>query len=138
MAAIDEIRFTVPVEGTLDEPRVDVESGLKLALGDNSRSIIEALVQGQVIKHAGGDPNATVSDAAVEKLGEEIDELGENEAAMQVLKDLADGQPSDTNQPAPISSDTIVDILGEEIDEIGENEALKEELKDLGKWLFGK
>ena len=53
-------------------------------------------------------------------------------------EDLAGGNISDTNSPAPVTTDTLIDILGEQVDEIGEDEELKKELKNLGKWLFGK
>mgnify|MGYP001813436642 CR=1 FL=1 len=139
MGAIESLRFVAPIQGTLQYPTVDVQSALMQAIGGNTRTIFDAWMKGQIDKHGGvGGEAGSVTDAAVEALGEQVEEIGESETVKKVLKDLADGEPSATNQPAPISSDTIVDILGEQVEEIGENEELKDELKNLGKWLFGK
>lgn len=138
MGAIELLRLDIPVTGTLQESEVDAAKAFKSAIGNNAGSILDALIKGVAAEEAGlNESPASMTDAAVEVLGEHVEEIGENEAAKKVLKDLADGEPSATNAPSPISSDTIIDILAEEIDEIGENEALKDDLKDLGKWLFG-
>jgi hypothetical protein len=138
MGTIDQLEVAVPVIGTLYEPEVDFQKALISAIGNNTGSLLDAWIRGQAQKHAGSDqPQPTITDAAVEALGNEVPEIGESETIKKVLKDLADGEPSATNQPAPISSDTIVDLLGEQVDEIGENEELKDELKNIGRWLFG-
>ncbi|MDF7799507.1 AsmA family protein [Pontiellaceae bacterium B1224] len=138
MGSIDQLNVTAPVTGTLYEPQVDLQGALMSAIGGNTRSLLDAWIRGQVEKQVGeGDPNASVTDAAVEALAKEVPEIGKSETAKKVLKDLAGGGTSATNAPAPINSDTIVEILGETVDEIGENEELKSELKNLGKWLFG-
>ena len=128
IGAIESLRFVVPVKGSLAEPEIDVAGALLAALGGNTRTLLGAWIN-----------NASPKvDAAVEALGEKIEEIGQSETTKRVLKDLADGKPSDTNAPPVISSDTIVDILGEQIEEIGNDEDVKKELKDLGKWLFGR
>lgn len=138
MASIGSLRFVVPVEGSLEEPRVDLQAALLGAIGGNTRSILDALIKGAVAEEAGlEEPPEKITDAAVEILGEKVEEIGRNEELKKVLKDLADGEPSATNAPPPVTTDTIVDILGEEVDEIGENEELKEGLKGLGRLLFG-
>ena len=138
MGNISSLRFSLPVEGTLEKPIVDLESGFKNAIGGNVGSLFGAFLMGAAGKEAGTDvPPETMQDAAVEVLGAHVDEIGESETVKRVLKDLADGEPSATNAPDPISTDTLVDLLGEQVDEIGENEELKDELKNLGKWLFG-
>lgn len=139
MASIDELRFMVPVAGTLQAPTSDLESALKSALGGNTRTLLESFLKGAATKEAGlSEPPASMSDAAVEVLSVHVEEIGESEATRKAIKDLIDGKPSATNEPGPVSSDLLVDILGEQVEEIGEDEELKSELKNLGKWLFGK
>lgn len=138
MASIGSLRFSVPVEGSLQEPTVNVQQALYGAIGGNTQTLLESFLKGAAAKEAGAqEPPETLTDAAVEVLGAHVDELGESEAAKKALKDLVDGVPSATNAPSPLSSDVLVDILGEQVEEIGENEALKDDLKNLGKWLFG-
>ena len=134
MASIGSLRFPVPVEGSLQEPRLNVQAALSAAIGGNAQTLLTSFLSGMVSDEAS---SADLSDAAVEALAVEIEEIGESETVQQVLKDLANGTASDTNTPAPLSSDTLIDILGEQVEEIGENEELKSELKNLGKWLFG-
>jgi len=139
MASIGSLRFMVPVEGSLQEPVVDIQSAFQTALGGNARPLLESFLKGAAAKEAGlQESPETLTDAAVEVLGAQVDEIGESEAAKQALKDLVNGEPSATNTSSPISSDVLVDILGEQVEEIGENEEIKDELKSLGKWLFGK
>jgi len=139
MAAIGSLRFAVPVEGSLQQPTVNVQQALHGAMGGNTQTLLESFLKGAAAKEAGlQEQPETLTDAAVEVLGKHVDEIGESEAAKKALKDLVDGKPSATNAPSPLSTDTLVEILGEEVDEIGENEALKDDLKNLGKWLFGK
>ena len=138
MGSIDQLELKIPVGGTLDQPVVNFQKALMSAIGNNTGSLLDAWIRGQVEKQGGSsEVQPAVANAAVEALAKEVPEIGESETAMKVLKDLADGKPSATNQPAPISSDTIIDLLGEQVDEIGENEELKKELKEIGKWLFG-
>jgi hypothetical protein len=102
-------------------------------------TLLDSWIKGAAQKEAGLDEQPeTLGDAAVEVFGKHVKEIGESETANKVLKDLADGKPSDTNSPPVVSSDTVVDILGEHVKEIGESEEIKDELKNLGKWLFGK
>ncbi len=138
MGSIASLRFPVPVEGTLQDPQVNVQQALLQALGGNAKSLLNAFLKGAAAKEAGvdGQPE-NLSDAAVDILGEHVEEIGKNESAKKLLKDLADGKSSDTNTASQSASDTAVDILGEQVEEIGENEALKESLKGLGRKLFG-
>jgi hypothetical protein len=138
MASVGSLRFSLPVEGSLRKPVVDLQQALYGALGGNAQTLLGSFLKGVVAKETGRDePPENLADAAVELLGEHVDEIGESETVQKILKDLADGGSSDTNAPSPISSDVLIDILGEQVEEIGENEALKGELKNLGKWLFG-
>jgi hypothetical protein len=139
MASIGSLRFVVQVEGTLQEPVVDVQAALLAAIGGNTRSLLDAFLKGAAGKEAGlSESPESLSDAAVEVLGVHVEEIGESEALKQALKDLTDGVPTASNAPSPISSDVLVEILGEQVEEIGESEEIKDELKNLGKWLFGK
>ncbi len=138
MASIKGLRFNVPIEGSLQDPEVDVRKVLRSALGGNSQLLLSAAARGAIAKELGlEEPPENLADAAIAVLAEQVDEIAESETIKEVLKDLAGGESSDTNAPSPISSDTLIDILGEQVDEIGENEELKGELKNLGKWLFG-
>ncbi len=139
MGKVDALELTVPITGTLDRPRGDFHAALMQAVTGNAGSLLNAWIKGQVEKHGGTAEGGTadIADAAVEALGEAVPEIGRSETVKKVLKDLADGESSATNTPAPIDSDTVVEILGDHIDEIGEDEELKKELKNLGKWLFG-
>ena len=138
MASIESLKFPVPVEGSLRQPKVDVKGALAGSLGGNAGNLLDSLIKGAAAKEAGLDevPD-NLSDAAVEILGKHVKEIGENESIKKVLKDLADGEASDTNAPSTAVTDVLIDILGDEVDEIGEDEALKEGLKGLGRRLFG-
>ncbi len=138
MASIGSLRFPVPVEGSLQEPTVNMQQALSAAIGGNAGTLLDSFLKGVAAKELGqGEPPEDLSDAAIEVLGEQVDEIGESETFKAVLKDLANGAASDTNAASPVSSDTLIDILCEHVEEVGENEELKDELKSLGKWLFG-
>jgi hypothetical protein len=138
IGSIGTLKFSVPVEGSLREPKVDVTSALLGAVGDNTGTLLSAFLKGAAAKEAGLDESPeSLAEAAVELLGKHVEELGENEAAKKVLKDLAAGGASDTNAPSPSTTDVLVDLLGEEVDEIGESELLREGLKELGRKWFG-
>lgn len=139
MGTIGSLRFSVPVGGSLQQPEFDLSAAMLGAVGGNMRSVLDAWLMGAAGQQGGtGQAPAGTSDAAIEALGEKIDEIGRSETAKRILKDLADGEPSATNAPSPASSDVLVDLLGEQVEEIGENEALKKDLKDLGRKLFGR
>jgi hypothetical protein len=139
MGSIGQLRFPVAIEGSLQEPSVNLQDALFGAIGGNAKTVLDSFLKGFAAEEAGLDePPEDLATAAVEILGEQVDEIGDSETVKQVLKDLTDGKPADTNAPAPVSSDVLIDILGEQVDEIGENEELKDELKNLGKFLFGK
>ncbi|HEY5621066.1 MAG TPA: hypothetical protein VIR77_00555, partial [Pontiella sp.] len=112
--SIDALRFSVPVEGSLLHPKMDIGNALLNAMRVNMRSLFDAFIKGTVMKETGG-----------------------SEAAKKILKDLAGETSGDTNEASGITSDTLIDLLGEQVEEIGENEAVKEELKNIGKWLLG-
>jgi hypothetical protein len=139
MASIGALRFPVSIEGSLREPRINVQQALYGAIGGNAENLLDSFLKGAAAKEAGLEtPPEDLAEAAVEVLGSHVDEIGDSETVKKVLKDLADGEPSATNAPSPVSSDVLVEMLGEQVEEIGENEELKDELKNLGKWLFGK
>ncbi|MBT8046359.1 MAG: hypothetical protein KJN67_04255, partial [Pontiella sp.] len=139
IGSIGSLRFVVPLEGSLQQPRIDIQTALMSAIGGNTRSVLDAFLKGAAGKQAGMDqPPETMSEAAVEILGQHVDEIGQSEASKKILKDLVGGKTADTNATPAVSSDSLIDILGEQVDEIGENEALKDELKNLGRKLFGK
>ncbi|WP_136082049.1 AsmA family protein [Pontiella desulfatans] len=139
MGTIGSLKLVVPVQGSLQEPTMDFERALTSAIGGNAISILDAFLKGAVSTETGmQEPPEKMTDAVVEVLGAHVEEIGESETVKKVLKDLADGEPSATNAPSPVSIDTLVDLLGEEVKEIGEDEELKNDLKQLGGWLFGK
>ncbi len=89
MGSIDSLRFPVPVEGTLQEPSVNVQDALVKALGGNTRSLLNAFLRGAAAKETGAEePPDSLSDAAVEILGDKVDEIGKNEALKKDLKDI--------------------------------------------------
>ncbi len=138
MSTIGTLRFVVPVEGSLQEPVIDIQTALMGAIGGNAGTILDSLFKGAAAKEVGLEtPPETLEEAAIEVLAAEVDEIGESETAKKFLKDLAEGDPSGTNEPIVVNSDTIVDLLSEQVEEIGEDEELKKDLKKLGKWLFG-
>ncbi len=138
MAAIGSLRFPVPIEGSLQEPTVDLQRALSSAIRGNAGTLLHSCLKGFVAKESGlEEPPADLTDAVVEALAVEIEEIGKSEVLQIALKDLANGTASDTNATDPISSDALIHILGEHIEVIGENEELKDELKNLSKWLFG-
>ncbi len=139
MASIASLSFPVPIEGSLQQPTVNVQQALYGAIGGNAQSVLDSWLKGAVSKELGVEtPPEDMAAAAVEVLGQHVDEIGDSETVRKLLKDLADGESSDTNAPSPVSSDVLIDLLGEQVKEIGENEELKDELKNLGKFLFGK
>jgi len=138
ISSIDALRFPVPVEGSLQEPEINVQSALIQALGGNATSLLDSYIRGVVAEEAGlEEPPENLTDAAIEILGREVEEIGRSETAKRVLKDLAAGGSSDTNTPSPQTTDVVIDLLGEQVDEIGEDEGLKQGLKNLGRALFG-
>lgn len=138
MASANGLRFSFPIEGSLQEPEVDLKQALYSHLGGNAKTLLGSFLSGVIAKETGQEnPPENLTEVALAVLGEQVDEIAESETIQDALKDLAGGESSDTNRPSLISSDTFVEILGEQVDEVGENEELKEELKNLGKWLFG-
>jgi hypothetical protein len=139
MASMGQLRFPVAIEGSLQEPRINIQDALYGAIGGNAQTVLNSFLKGVVAKETGMDvPPEDLAEAAVEVLAAHVDEIGESETIKKVLKDLTDGKPADTNAPPEVTTDVLIDILGEQVDEIGENEELKDELKNLGKFLFGK
>lgn len=89
MGAIESLRFVVPVRGPVGAPSADVKGALKSAIGGNARTLFDAWMKGQAAKQAGMEEEPeSLSDAAVEALGREIEEIGENEALKNELKNL--------------------------------------------------
>ncbi len=90
MASIGSLRFVVPVEGSLQEPDVDVQSALLDAIGGgNVQSLLNAFLKGAAAKEAGmRESPESLSDAAVEVLGEQVEEIGESEEIKDELKSL--------------------------------------------------
>lgn len=138
MATIGSLKLDIPLSGTLQEPETDLVGAFYSSLGGNAKTMLDSLLRGAAGKEVGLDqPPEDLTEAAVELLGKHVNEIGESEAAQQILKDLAGGGASATNGSPTVNTDELIDLLGDEIDEIGENEDLKKSLKSLGKALFG-
>jgi hypothetical protein len=139
VGSIDRLAFSVPVEGSLRSPEVNLEAAFLGAITGNASSLLNAIWRGVVQKETGGNPApTTAAEAAVEVLADQVDEIGESETTQKVLKEIAKGVPSETNETVRIDTDALIDILGEKEDFIGENEEVKQLLKGLGRGLFGK
>lgn len=89
IASIKGLRFYVPVEGSLQEPKADVRKVLRGALGDNTHILFDAAARGAIAKELGQEePTEDLVEAVVEVLGKQVDEIGENEELQDELKNL--------------------------------------------------
>jgi hypothetical protein len=132
LASIDSLKFSAPVEGSLQEPKMDLMAAFKGGLGGTAQTVVESFIKGALAKEAGLDKVPDdLTDAAVDLLGAKVSEVGDSETLQKVLKDLANGKSGDTNAPPVDKTDVAVEVLGEQIDEVGESEAVKKALKDL-------
>lgn len=141
-ATIGTLRVSVPLGGTLQSPRFDVQEALASAVADNAHEVVSSLLSGVVAQKAGvtNGVSSNLTDAAVEVAADKVKKIGKSEATQKELAELAKSLGGETNSAATSAppSDVLIDVLGEHVDEIGENEELKKELKGIGHLLFGK
>ncbi|VGO20735.1 AsmA family protein [Pontiella sulfatireligans] len=89
LGSIGSLRFTVPVEGTLQEPVIDIQQALYSAIGGNAPNLLDSILRGVAGKELGSDKAPeTLGEAAVEMLGEQVDEIRENEEFKDDLNTL--------------------------------------------------
>ncbi len=99
MATIGALRFPVPIEGPLQEPTVDLQQAISAALGGNVQTLLDSFLKGVVSKDrteglADGSisdtnaPSSLTSDTLIDILGEQVEEIGENEELKNELKNI--------------------------------------------------
>lgn len=71
MGSIASLRFVVPVEGTLESPRIDVQGSLVSALGGNTQSLLGALLKGRAEEVDLGEAEGTV-ESGLKSLGRKL------------------------------------------------------------------
>jgi hypothetical protein len=71
MGSIESLRFVVPVEGTLQSPRIDVQGSLLSAMGGNTQSLLDALLKDAA---AEVDPEGTAGavESGLKSLGRKL------------------------------------------------------------------
>ncbi|MCF7848120.1 MAG: hypothetical protein K9M45_04655 [Kiritimatiellales bacterium] len=131
VATLRSLKFTVPLEGTLQSPSIDVEKALYAALGDNAGSILESVLKGIAGKELGLEKEPeSLEDAAIEILGKEVKEIGENEELKGILKQVLGGITSGSKGAPVKPSDTVVK---EPAAQTNQTEKAKSDPKDLAK-----
>ncbi len=95
MATIDALRFPVPVEGSLQEPTVNIQQAISSALGGNVQTLMDSFLKRVAPEGlAAGGVSATnapvplTSDTLIDILGEQVDEIGEDEELKNELKNI--------------------------------------------------
>jgi len=72
MGSIDSLRFPVPVKGTLQEPRVDIQQAIAKGLGGNTKSILGAFLKGTAEKELGVDEPPEKLEEGLKSLGKRL------------------------------------------------------------------
>jgi len=129
MASIESLKMPIPVRGTLQKPKFNVQQAFLDSVNPNSESILKAFLQGKLDLEK---PPEDITDASVEFLGKKVDEIGENEALKKLIKDVVNKETSSgSNASSAVTSDAVINALAEGVDKKQKHKASKEALKAL-------
>ena len=128
-ASIEKLSMPIPVKGTLRKPKFNIQKAFKNSMNSNSQSLFKAFLQGQLGTEK---PPEDITDATVDLLGKEVDEIGDNQALKQLIKNVVNQETSsESNAPPAVTSDALIDALAGEVDKDGKHKESKDALKEL-------
>ena len=140
---IGDTTLKLPLNGTLQQPVLDLTGALQSLFSEQGVKIGKAIGMRELKKQLKIDTNAAPHDMVVSGLTNNVKEVKESPALQQLIQQVIPGEPS-TNTAAtnPAIGEAVGNILLEQLDKNVKgpegNDAVKESLKSLGNSLFGK
>ena len=140
---IGDTTLKLPLNGTLQQPTLDLTGALQSLFSEQGVNIGKALGMRELKKKLGVDANATQREMVVGGLSNNVKEVAESPALQQLIQQVTPGsQPTNstvTNQTLGESvGNVLAEQLGKNVKELDGNDEVKQSLKSLGNSLFGK
>lgn len=123
-AEIGETTLTLPINGTLKAPTVDLTGALQSLFSKQSSKIIQTLGREQLQKKLGIDPSEKPDDILMQGLTNNVKEIGESPELQNLIGQVIQSDRSDvtakTNRPTlkKALGDVLVEQLDKNIDEV--------------------
>ena len=142
-AKIGDTALKLPLNGTLQQPTLDLTGALRSLFSEQGVNIGKALGLKELKKQLGVNANATSREMVVGGLSNNVKEVAESPALQQLIQQVTPGsQPTNsavTNQTLGESvGNALAEQLGQNVKELDSNDEVKQSLKSLGNSLFGK
>ena len=140
---IGDTALKLPLNGTLQQPTLDLTGALRSLFSEQGVNIGKALGLKELKKQLGVNANATSREMVVGGLSNNVKEVAESPALQQLIQQVTPGsQPTNsavTNQTLGESvGNALAEQLGQNVKELDSNDEVKQSLKSLGNSLFGK
>ncbi len=138
--AIGDTALKLPLNGTLQQPTIDLTGALQSLFSEQGVKIGKAVGMRELKKQLGVDANATSREMIVGGLSNNVKEVAGSPALQQLIQQVTPGEES-TNTAAtnPPIGKAVGNVLLEQLDKnVKGNDAVKDTLKSLGTSLFGK
>ncbi|MEI8207202.1 MAG: hypothetical protein WCG03_10025 [Kiritimatiellales bacterium] len=137
---IGDTAIKLPLNGTLQQPTLDLTGALQSLFSEQGVKIGKAVGMRELRKQLGVDANATSREMIVGGLSNNVKDVAESPALQQLIQQVVPGEQSaNTTVTNPPLGEVVGNALFEQLDKnVKGNDAVKDSLKSLGTSLFGK
>jgi hypothetical protein len=137
---IGDTTLKLPLNGTLQQPTLDLTGALQSLFSEQGVKIGKALGMRELKKQLGVDANATSREMVVDGLSNNVKEVAESPALQQLIQQVTPGsQPTNSAVTNQTLGKSVGNVLAEQLDKnVKGNDEVKDALKSLGTSLFGK
>ena len=140
---IGDTTLKLPLNGTLQQPTLDLTGALQSLFSEQGMKIGKAIGMRELRKQLKIGTNAAPHDMLISGLTNNVKEIRESPALQQLIQQVTPGEQSTnttvTNPPiGEAAGNALIEQLDKNVKGIEGNEAVKDSLKSLGNSLFGK
>lgn len=142
-AKIGDTTLKLPLNGTLQQPTLDLTGALQSLFSEQGVNIGKALGMQELKKQLKVDASAAPREMIVGGLSNNVKEFAESPALQQLIQQVTPGsQPTNSAVTNQTLGEAVSDALSEQLDKnvkgFEGDDAVKQSLKSLGNSLFGK
>jgi len=137
---IGDTTLKLPLNGTLQQPTLDLTGALQSLFSEQGVNIGKALGLKELKKQLGVNANATSREMVVGGLSNNVKEVAESPALQQLIQQVTPGsQPTNSAATNQTLGESVGNALAEQLGKnVKGNDEVKDALKSLGTSLFGK
>ncbi len=115
-AEIGKTTLSLPINGTLKKPTVDLPGALQSLFSEQSTDIIKAIGRKQLQKELGIDSNAKPNDMLMQSLTNRVKEIGNSPELQNLIQQVIPGSTNTASNTPPPLKETLGNVLFEQLE----------------------